>query len=86
MEPAGILKVRGPGTTQEYVLSGRPVSLGRAADNDVVLDDASVSRYHARIEWLESQPHVIDLGSANETIINNAALTPNVPQRLATTS
>jgi ABC-type multidrug transport system ATPase subunit/pSer/pThr/pTyr-binding forkhead associated (FHA) protein len=82
MDLARILEVRGPGTTQEYLLNGRPVSLGRAADNDLVLDDASVSRYHARIEWLESQPHVTDLESANETILNDTALTPNVPQRL----
>ena len=82
MDLAGILKVHGPGTTQDYVLNGRPVSLGRAADNDVILDDASVSRYHARIDWVESQPHVTDLGSANGTIINNATIVPNVPLRL----
>jgi ABC-type multidrug transport system ATPase subunit/pSer/pThr/pTyr-binding forkhead associated (FHA) protein len=82
MAPAGVLVVQGPGTTREYVLSGRPVSLGRAADNAVVLEDKSVSRYHARIEWVESQPHVTDLGSANGTIVNNATIVPNVPQGL----
>ncbi len=82
MEPAVILEVRGLGTTREYVLSGRPVSLGRAADNAVVLDDASVSRHHARIEWQEGQPHLTDLGSANGTFVNNAAVAPDVPQEL----
>ncbi len=82
MDTAGILEVRGPGTTRQYALGGGPVSLGRAADNAVVLDDASVSRHHARIEWVQSQPHVTDLGSANETIVNNATLVPNVPHRL----
>jgi len=82
MAPVGILEVRGPGGTQAYVLNGRPVSLGRAADNAVVLDDASVSRYHARIEWVESQPYVTDLGSANGTAINDETVDPNVPHRL----
>ncbi len=82
MAPAAALVVQGQGTTWEYVLSGRPVSLGRAADNAVVLDDKSVSRYHARIEWVESQPHVTDLGSANGTLVNGATVAPNVPQEL----
>ena len=83
MASVGILEVRGPGSTREYVLNGQPVALGRVADNDVVLDDASVSRYHACIEWVESQPHVTDLGSANGTLVNNATVEPNVPYRLA---
>ena len=82
MAPVAILEVRGPGTARAYALSGRPVSLGRAADNAVVLDDASVSRYHARIEWMEAQPHVTDLGSANGTIINDVTVEPNLPHRL----
>ena len=82
MDPVGILEVRGPGMTRHYALQGTPVSLGRAADNAVVLDDASVSRYHARIEWVEAQPYVTDLGSANGTIVNDVTLDPNVPHRL----
>jgi ABC-type multidrug transport system ATPase subunit/predicted component of type VI protein secretion system len=82
MAPAGVLVVQGLGRTQEYVLSGGTVSIGRAADNAVVLDDKSVSRYHARIEWVESQPQVTDLGSANGTLVNEAAVAPNVLQEL----
>ena len=80
MASVGILEVRGPGTTRQYVLNGQPISLGRAAGNAVMLDDASVSRFHARIEWIESQPHVTDLGSANSTIVNDVAVDPNVPR------
>jgi ABC-type multidrug transport system ATPase subunit/pSer/pThr/pTyr-binding forkhead associated (FHA) protein len=82
MDPTGILEVRGAGLARYYALSGDPVSLGRAADNAVVLDDASVSRYHARIEWVEAQPYVTDLGSANGTIVNTVTLDPDVPHRL----
>jgi ABC-type multidrug transport system ATPase subunit/pSer/pThr/pTyr-binding forkhead associated (FHA) protein len=83
MAPVGILEVRGPETRHEYRLDGRPVSLGRADDNAVVLEHASVSRYHARIEWAEGQPQVADLGSANGTRVNGMAVASNVAQPLA---
>ena len=83
MASVGILEVRRSGSTREYLLNGQPVSLGRSADNDIVLDSAPVSRHHARIEWIEAQPRVIDLGSANLTLVNGVAVNPNIPHRLA---
>jgi hypothetical protein len=41
------------------------VRLGRAVDNDLVVDEASVSRYHAQLRWDGSQWLVHDLGSTN---------------------
>jgi ABC-type multidrug transport system ATPase subunit/pSer/pThr/pTyr-binding forkhead associated (FHA) protein len=82
MDPMGILQVRYMGTTRHYALDGRPVALGRGADNAIVLEDASVSRHHARIEWLESQVHLTDLGSANGTLVNDETLAPNLPYPL----
>jgi pSer/pThr/pTyr-binding forkhead associated (FHA) protein len=52
--------------------------MGRAADTAVVLEDSKVSRHHARIEWVDAQPHLIDLGSANGSAVNDAAITPHV--------
>jgi ABC-type multidrug transport system ATPase subunit/pSer/pThr/pTyr-binding forkhead associated (FHA) protein len=83
MAPVYILEVRGPETRHEYRLDGSPVSLGRADDNVVVLEHASVSRYHARIEWVEGQPQVTDLESANGTRVNETAIAPDVTQPLA---
>jgi ABC-type multidrug transport system ATPase subunit/pSer/pThr/pTyr-binding forkhead associated (FHA) protein len=82
MQPASVLEVQGLGVAREYLLSGLPVSLGRAADNTVVLDDTSVSRHHARIEWLEEHPHLIDLESANGTLLNGVPVAPDTPQQL----
>jgi pSer/pThr/pTyr-binding forkhead associated (FHA) protein len=63
-----------PGTERE--LDSSPVTLGRAAENDLVLDtDEFASVNHARIEprrdgvWLE------DLGSTNGTFLNGVKLT-----------
>jgi ABC-type multidrug transport system ATPase subunit/pSer/pThr/pTyr-binding forkhead associated (FHA) protein len=79
MSPTAILEVQGQGTTRVYALRGDVVSLGRATDNAVALEDALASRHHARIEWVDAQPHVTDLGSANGTVLNAAPLKPHIP-------
>ncbi len=84
MDSVGILEVRRPGASREYLLCGHLISLGRAADNAVALDDASVSRHHARIAWVDGRPYLTDLESVNGTLVNGARLEPNVPVRLGT--
>ncbi len=49
--------------------SGR-VSIGRALDNDIVINDASVSRHHAAIEANGGGFRVVDLGSQNGLFVN----------------
>ncbi|MCB9100497.1 MAG: PD40 domain-containing protein [Anaerolineales bacterium] len=48
--------------------------LGRERDNDIVLLDAKVSRYHAQISLDAGQWVLTDLSSANGTIINGIAI------------
>ena len=79
MNPTGILEIRGKGTLREYALTRGSVTLGRADDNNVILEDVVASRYHARFEWIDSKPHLTDLGSANGTTINGKTITPNIP-------
>lgn len=45
------------------------VRLGRALDNDVVVSDSRVSRYHAQLQWTGRGWVVMDLGSTNGTSI-----------------
>jgi hypothetical protein len=47
------------------------VSIGRATDNNIVLQDNSISGHHARIELRGAQVFVIDQGSRNGTFIKN---------------
>lgn len=49
-----------------------PLSIGRQADNMLVLNDAAVSRRHAEIRYHQGQWWLIDLNSANGTIVKNA--------------
>ena len=59
-----------------------PVRIGRADDNDVTLDDDGVSRRHVRIERFADGRHgIIDVGSTNGTLLNDAELTETVALR-----
>jgi ABC-type multidrug transport system ATPase subunit/ABC-type multidrug transport system permease subunit len=51
-------------------LSPRGVTIGRLADNDVVLAKSSVSRRHARVAAVRGGYAVTDLGSRNGTQLN----------------
>jgi phosphoserine phosphatase RsbU/P len=46
------------------------VALGRSSTNDLVIDDASLSRHHARLSWTEEGILLEDLGSRNGTLVN----------------
>ena len=45
------------------------VRIGRAPDNDLVIADSRVSRYHAQVVPDRTGPHIRDLGSTNGTQI-----------------
>lgn len=63
------------GTAGREFLLDRPVlSIGRRADQDIVLDDPSVSRAHARIHVTGGAVTVEDLGSTNGTTLNGRRL------------
>ncbi|MFF3227134.1 BTAD domain-containing putative transcriptional regulator [Nocardia suismassiliense] len=50
------------------------VRIGRQPDNDLVLDDARVSRHHARLVVREAGMLLVDLGSANGTYVNGTQI------------
>ncbi|MBI3243661.1 MAG: FHA domain-containing protein [Chloroflexi bacterium] len=58
---------------QEYALSGQ-MTIGRAIENAVKLDDGGASRKHAAIEVLGERVILRDLGSSNGTWVNDQRL------------
>ena len=58
------------------------VRLGRATDNDVVIANQRVSRYHAQLRWVESAWLVYDLDSTNGTFIDGERVFPSQPRPL----
>jgi pSer/pThr/pTyr-binding forkhead associated (FHA) protein len=63
------------GREQAWPLSGGRLTVGRGLDNDIVLDDASVSRHHAELTREGGRLQVRDLGSRNGTWVNAARVT-----------
>jgi len=55
---------------QEFALSKSSVEIGRAVQNDIVLNDGKISRMHARIDCDDQGCTLIDLESANGTVVN----------------
>jgi ABC-type multidrug transport system ATPase subunit len=54
------------------------LSIGRDASNDIVLDNPTVSRYHAQIERVGQRYRVTDLRSANGTFVNDQRIEEDV--------
>ena len=56
-------------------LADQPITLGRASDNTLVLDDDYASNYHARLRPYEGRWLVEDLGSTNGTYLDKQKVT-----------
>ncbi len=68
-----LIIAKGTGRGRRYRFESA-VSFGRDAANDVVLNQATVSRVHARIERHGEGWALLDRGSANGTELNGAAV------------
>lgn len=60
--------------TETFTIDGDEARFGRTADNDVVVNDPAASRLHCRVFRHGAGYAVEDLGSANGTKLNGAAL------------
>ncbi|MGR6963350.1 FHA domain-containing protein [Geodermatophilus sp. URMC 61] len=61
--------------TGVHDVAGSRITVGRLADNDVVIDDLLVSRHHAVLERVGGRWHIRDAGSANGTYLNGQRVT-----------
>lgn len=63
---------------RHFRLNKPMISIGRQLDNDVVLDDAVVSRKHAQIRWRFGRFVIHDVGSRSGTSVNGNKITEAV--------
>jgi hypothetical protein len=57
------------------------ITVGRAANNDVVIDDVAVSKFHAYFR-MEDPPQIVDADSSNGTKVGGKQLAPKAPEPL----
>lgn len=76
-----VAQMEGGVAIRKFEMGPDGLGIGRAPDNDIVVDDALVSKKHAVIEAgsKAGEYFVRDLGSTNHTYVNGAV----VEQRLA---
>ncbi len=70
---------------------GALIKIGRAPDNDIVVNHPQVSRHHAVLERTGTTIKITDLGSTNGTMVNGqrvsaVALNPGDMIQLGTTT
>ena len=67
---ARLRELRPNGTEREITLDGAPLTIGRASDNGLVINDSRVSRHHARLQARRGTLIFKDLESTNGSRIN----------------
>lgn len=77
------LEVSWPGGSRR-IDRGQPLTIGRADDCDIQIDNPEVLRHHARlIAGMDGDISLADLGSANGTSVNGVRLEAGVPVRVS---
>ena len=69
-DSAMLVSLIGPSKGARFLLDAERTSVGRASDNEIFLDDVTVSRKHAEIARREGKYSLKDLGSLNGTYLN----------------
>lgn len=66
-----LLIKEGPEMGREIVIPADGARMGRSEENDIVIADAAMSRFQCRMYFREGFLHLMDLGSTNESLVNN---------------
>lgn len=65
-----LIITKGPDQGTDFTIGDDPITFGRLATCDVTINDTKASRNHARIEARDGTHELVDLGSANGTLVN----------------
>lgn len=77
MTPQVNLTVRDEfGGTREVAVESKRFTIGRTDENDLAIENTSLSRRHAVIESFDGQVQITDCGSQNGTEVNGAVISP----------
>ena len=68
--PALVVRSGGGRAGEHFIPQGDRTTIGRSPDNDIFLDDVTVSRKHAVVLQSCGELRIEDLGSLNGTFVN----------------
>lgn len=68
--PVILTVLRGPNAGARFVIDGDVTEIGCTPSADIMLDDITVTRRHARLLRTETGYKIADLGSLNGTYVN----------------
>jgi pSer/pThr/pTyr-binding forkhead associated (FHA) protein len=74
-EQAELVLVERGKPERAFPLRKERVSIGRLEESDIALSDPGVSRRHAEVHRRNGEYVVVDLGSTNGTMVNEASVT-----------
>ncbi len=67
--------IKGEDTGKTFSVPADGARIGRSSKNDIVLADPLMSRHHSRVYLKDGALWITDLGSANETLVNDKGIT-----------
>ena len=65
-------------SSQIFPIKKPVIKIGRKLDNDLVIQESAISRYHAEIKYEENQFVLYDLNSTCGTFLNNKKVTRDI--------
>lgn len=67
--------LKGPHAGQRFTFSKPEIAIGRSPENDIVLlNDASISRMHAKIQVLNNEVEVVNVSQKNSIVVNGESV------------
>jgi len=73
--PSGFIEIcSGPGTGAVFPVRKQVITIGRDLSNDLVIESADVSRFHAELHTSQWNVNVVDRQSMNGTFVNGLQL------------
>ena len=77
--PAWLVFKSGANAGQTIPIAGAVTTIGRAPENDVVIEDTSVSRTHAEITFVDGEFQLSDSGSSGGTMVEGRSAATTIP-------
>lgn len=74
MSPVRLRFTSGAQNGTEFIVRKPVTTVGRALDNDIVIESGDISRHHARLELADDQIRIVDLNSTNGTRVNGKTI------------